>query len=90
MDYDGLAKHLTKLKKLPKYAYWNIPYSWCLQDALKQLKFGYDRFFKGLVRRLPRFKRRMNYKSQTFDGSQVKVEVLDRSDGCPVAKVRIR
>ena len=32
-SYNRLSEHLTKLKKLPRYAHWNIPYSWALQDA---------------------------------------------------------
>ena len=89
-NWYSLKRHLTKLKKLPKYAHWNVPYSWCLQDALKRLEFGYQKFFSGEAKRPPRFRRRIDYTSQTYDGSQVKVEELDKTNGFPVARVRIR
>ena len=88
-SYTRLSAHLTKLKKLPKYTHWNTPYSWALQETLKRLEFGYNRFFKGLAKRPPKFKKYRNYKSQTFDGKQCPVEVLEKQDGCPTAKVRL-
>lgn len=88
-SYKRLSAHLTKLKKLPKYAHWHTPYSWALQESLKRLEFGYDRFFKGHAKRPPKFKKYRNYKSQSFDGTQCPIEVLEKQGGCPTAKVRL-
>ena len=87
--YNSMSAHLTKLKKLRKYAHWNTPYSWALQETLRRIEFGYDRFFKGLAKRPPQFKKYRKYKSQTFDGKQCPIEVLEKQDGCPTAKVRL-
>ena len=69
-SYTRLSRHLTKLKQLPKYAHWNTPYSWALQECLQRLEFGYKRFFNGFAKRLPRFRRYRNYNSQSFAGEQ--------------------
>ena len=87
--YMRMSQHLTKLKKLSKYAHWNIPYSWALQESLKRLDRGYINFFEGRVKRLPQFKGWRKYRSMTFNGNQIKIEVLEKSGGCPVAKIRI-
>ena len=88
-SYTRMSRHLTKLKKLPKYAHWNTPYSWALQEALRRLEYGYNRFFKKLAKRPPQFRKYRTYTSQTFSGSQCPVRVLEKQDGCPIAKVRI-
>ena len=88
-SYTRLSAHLTQLKKLPKYSHWNTAYSWALQETLKRLEFGYNRFFKGLAKRPPKFKKYRNYKSMTFDGKQCPVMEIDKTDGCPTAEVRI-
>lgn len=88
-DYKRLSKHLTKLKKLDKYSHWKIPYAWCVQNALRRIEFAYIRFFKGEAKRPPKFKRRINYASITFDGKHCPVEDVEKKGGCPVAKVRI-
>ena len=87
-----LKRHLTKLKKLQRFHHWKIPYSWCLQDALRRIEFGYKKFFKGDAKRPPKFKRRLKYASQTFDGSQCPVKdhiTAENQGGCPIARVRI-
>ena len=69
-SYSRLSRHLTKLKHLEKYTYWRIAYSWCVQNVLKRIEFGYKKFFKGDAKRPPKFKGRVKYASQTFDGKQ--------------------
>ena len=88
-SYNRLSEHLTKLKKLEKYAHWHIPYSWALQECLRRLDRGYTNFFEGRAKRPPQFKGWRKYRSMTFNGNQVKIEVLEKSDGCLVAKIRI-
>ena len=86
---ERLQKHLTKLKRLAKYAHWRIPYAWALQECLKRLELGYINFFEGRAKRPPKFKSWRNYRSMTFNGNQVKIEKLDKDTGCPVAKIRL-
>ena len=56
LSYAKMSAHLTKLKRLEKYAYWNIPYSWSLQNMLKRLAESY-REMKTLGWGQPRFKK---------------------------------
>ena len=91
-SYSRLSRHLTKLKQLEKYTYWRIAYSWCVQNVLKRIEFGYKKFFKGDAKRPPKFKGRVKYASQTFDGKQCPFkahETADNQGGCPIARVRI-
>ena len=87
--YNRLSRHLTKLKQLEKYAHWRIPYSWALQECLRRLDIGYINFFEGRAKRPPKFKSWRNYRSMTFDGKQIKIEKVEKENGCPVAKIRL-
>ena len=78
LSYSKMSEHLTKLKKLEKYAFWNIPYSWSLQNMLKRLAQSF-REMRTLGRGRPRFKPCEKHKGMTFSGEQVKIEkVLDK------------
>ena len=74
--YTRLSRHLTKLKRLEKYAHWHIPYAWALQECLRRIELGYLNFFEKRAKRPPKFKSWRNYKSMTFNGNQVKVETI--------------
>ena len=91
LTFSRMSKHLTKLKRLSRYAHWQIPYSWAVQDALKRIERGYINFFEGRAKVPPKFRSRKKYRSMTFDGSQVKMEqVADAAFGVrhtPVAKI---
>ena len=87
--YNRMSKHLTKLKKLAKYAHWRVPHSWALQECLKRIESGYINFFEGRAKRPPKFKGWRKYRSMTFNGKQVKIEKLEKDTGCRVAKIRI-
>ena len=73
LSYRKMSKHLTKLKRLEKYAYWNIPYSWALQNVLKRLAQSYSEM-KSLGRGQPRFKKCKQHKGMTFSGEQCPIE----------------
>ena len=91
-SYSRLSRHLTKLKKLQRFQHWNTPYSWSVQNVLKRIEFGYKKFFKGDAKRPPKFKGRIKYASQTFDGKQCPFKAhvtIYNQGGCPVARVRI-
>ena len=94
LTFSRMAKHLTKLKRLDKFAHWHIPFSWAVQNALKRIERGYINFFENRAKRPPKFRSRKKYRSMTFDGSQIKIEpVADAEHGIrhvPVAKIRIR
>jgi putative transposase len=61
-----LQKHITKLKKRPKYAYWNQLGSQSIQDVTDRIERGYQRFFKKLNKRPPRFRKIKKHKSFTL------------------------
>lgn len=45
-----LKKHITKLKKLPKCAYWNKLGSQAVQDIAERIDRAYKLFFRNLKR----------------------------------------
>ena len=65
-----LMRHLTKLKRLPRFAHWNQLPSQSLQDVIDRLDKAYSKLFtdhkSGKRSGLPRFKRRKLYKSYTL------------------------
>ena len=66
----ALMRHLTKLKRLPRYAHWNLLPSQSLQEVIDRIDTGYMKFFADLKsnRKMgrPRFKARQRYKSYTL------------------------
>lgn len=67
--YD-LQKHLAKLKKLPKYAYWGKVGSQAIQDITQRIDKAYKLFFGNLKRKVrtspPSFKKVKRYTSFTL------------------------
>ena len=91
-SYNRLSRHLTKLKKLQRFQHWTIPYSWCVQNVLTRIELGYEKFLRGDAKRPPKFRSRVRYSSQTFDGKQCpfKEHITEKNrGGCPIARVRI-
>lgn len=68
-QYD-LMKHLTKLKKLPRYAHWNLVGSQAIQDIAQRIDRAYKLFFGNLKRKVktapPSFKKVKKYTSFTL------------------------
>jgi putative transposase len=66
----ALMKHLTKLKKLPRYADWNCVGSQAIQDIVQRIDRAYTLFFRNLERGIktapPGFKKVVKYKSFTL------------------------
>ena len=73
LSYSKMSKHLTKLKRLPKYAYWRIPYAWSVQNMLKHLAQSF-REMRTLKRGHPQFKQCKKHKGMAFSGEQVVIE----------------
>jgi len=72
-----LMKHLTKLKKLPRYAFWKELGSQAAQDVVQRIEKGYQLFFtnakagkiesmSGRKVRPPSFRKRLKYQSFTL------------------------
>ena len=92
LSYAKMSAHLTKLKKLEKYDFWNIPYSWALQNMLKRLAQSF-REMRTLRRGHPQFKACKKHKGMTFDGGQAPLEeVLEKQKherNHPTYKIRL-
>ena len=63
-------RHLTKLKRLPRYFHWNLLPSQSLQDVIDRLDKAYSKMFADHTSNKrcgrPRFKKRTHYKSFTL------------------------
>ena len=66
----ALMRHLTKLKRLSRFAHWNLLPSQSLQDVIDRLDKAYTQMFADRTSNKrssrPRFKRRKLYKSYTL------------------------
>lgn len=65
-----LQKHITKLKKTEKYAFWNQVGAQSVQDVAERIDRGYKLFFRNLKHKIktspPSFKKAKRYKSFTL------------------------
>ena len=64
-----LQKHITKLKKLPKYNYWNELGSQAVQEITERIDKGYKKFFRHENKRPPTFRKKAKYKSFALKGT---------------------
>jgi putative transposase len=66
----NLMQHITKLKKLPRYAHWNLVGSQAIQDIVQRIDRGYKLFFGNLKRKVktapPGFRQVQQYSSFTL------------------------
>ncbi len=73
-----LQKHLTKLKKLPKYEYWKKMPSQAIQDITDRIDKAYKLFFRnkkrGIKASIPTFKKIKSYKSYTLKQAGYKID----------------
>jgi len=67
---NALKKHLTKLKKLSRYSFWNELGSQAVQDVVERIERGYRLFFENRKRHVrsapPSFRKRNRYRSFTL------------------------
>jgi len=75
-----LQKHITKLKKLDKYLFWNKVGSQAIQDITDRIERGYTNFFRNCKKEKktrivspPSFKRVNNYSSFTLKQAGYKI-----------------
>lgn len=74
LNKNDLQKHITYLKKLDKFAHWNIVPSQAIQDITDRIQRGYDRFFDYKRNRdkyphpvqVPKYKKHDEYRSFTL------------------------
>lgn len=66
----ALMKHITKLKRLPKYSHWSMVGSQAIQDIVQRIDKAYKLFFGNLKRKVktspPGFKKVKKYSSFTL------------------------
>lgn len=78
-----LSKHLTKLKKLPKYVRWKLVGSQAIQDISERIGRAYGLFFHNLKHNIktspPCFKKNRKYKSFTLKQAGYKYTGQDNS-----------
>ena len=81
LNANQLKNHIAKLKKRPKFAYWNGLGSQAVQDVAERIERGYQLFFKKTNKRPPTFKKTRKYKSFTlkqagyklFDDNRIRI-----------------
>ncbi len=81
-----LQKHITKLKRRPKYSFWNIVGSQAIQDITERIDRAYKLFFRnrksGIRAAPPAYQKVRKYKSFTLkqagyrllDGNKVQIQ----------------
>lgn len=70
LNQNKLKKHLTKLKRLPKYSYLSEYGSQAVQDVAERINRAFELFFDNIKRKVkcspPKFKKVRRYKSFTL------------------------
>ena len=83
LDMYQLQRHLTKLKKISRFAYMKKVGSQAVQDITQRIDRAYRLFFKNLKRKIrtapPSFKKIKKYKSFTLKQAGWKLNELDNS-----------
>lgn len=69
-----MNKHVLKLRKTKRFALWRDLHSQACQDVCGRVDDAYQRFFKGLAKGRPKFRKAKKYRSFTFPQSGYKVE----------------
>src|SRR5258708_31926163 len=65
--------HVLKLRHSKRFALWQDLHSQCCQDVCRRVDDAYQRFFKGLAKGRPKFRKAKKYASFTFPQSGYKV-----------------
>lgn len=66
--------HVLKLRKTNRFALWRDLHSQCCQDVCRRVDDAYQRFFKGLAKGRPKFRKARKYASFTFPQSGYTVQ----------------
>jgi putative transposase len=74
-----MNKHVLKLRKTQRFALWQALHSQVCQDVCKRVDDGYMRFFKGLAKGRPKFRKARKYASFTFPQSGYKLLTFNQN-----------
>jgi putative transposase len=66
---DQMNRHVLKLRKTQRFALWQDLQSQVCQEVCRRVDDAYQRFFKGLAKGRPKFKKARKYRSFTFPQS---------------------
>jgi len=66
IGYFRLKRHVTRLKRLRRYAHWRQLGSQAIQDIVRRIDLGYQKFFRKENARPPTFRKRRKYRSFTL------------------------
>lgn len=61
-----LQKHIAKLKKTARFAHWRCVGSQAVQDIVRRVDLGYQKFFRKENKRPPKLRKRWRHKSFTL------------------------
>jgi len=81
-----MNSHVLKLRNTQRFALWQDLYSQACQDVCKRVDDGYQRFFNGLAKRPPRFRKAKKYRSFTFPQFGYGYKLLKYNHNQPKAK----
>lgn len=68
-----MNKHVLKLRKTKRFSLWQGLHSQACQNVCRRVDDAYQRFFKGLAKGRPKFRKAKKYSSFTFPQSGYKV-----------------
>jgi putative transposase len=71
---DRMNKHVLKLRRSERFALWLDLHSQACQNVCKRVDDSYQRFFTGLVKSPPKFRKARKYRSFTFPQSGYRTE----------------
>ena len=74
ISLDQMNQHVLKLRKSKRFALWQDLHSQACQEICKRVDDGYQRFFAGLTKHPPKFRKARKYRSFTFPQSGYKLE----------------
>src|SRR5579859_1238958 len=69
-----MNNHVLKLRKTTRFVLWKDLHSQCCQDVCRRVDNAYQRFFTGLAKCPPKFRKARKYKSFTFPQSGYEVQ----------------
>lgn len=73
ISLNRMNTHVLKLRKTQRFALWRDLHSQACQDVCSCVDDGYQRFFKGLAKGRPKFRKAQKYHSFSFLQSGYKV-----------------
>src|SRR5262249_29784233 len=69
ISYERMSTHVLKLRRSKRFVLWQDLYSQACQDVCRRVDDAYQRFFKGLAKGRPKFRKARKYTSFTFPQS---------------------